>query len=106
MSGGLAKVHRLNSPFATPTVPVKVIPDAEHITPRRPSGGTEAITSYSSSVRDSASVREALKPTAKPQTPREEAEKTNAENWAEMNARWRREAEEADARRYTETVRL
>ena len=83
-NSGLGAVNKLNSPFATPITPVPTQPD---VTPALPSGGTDFVR-YSTSVRDSAAVRQASAPeVAKSKTAQEQA---NDDQWQLLMSGWGR----------------
>jgi hypothetical protein len=91
---GALRVHDIS------ITPVSIQPNVERPLPNAGTGSMEGC--YNSSVRDSAIVRSETSKPQTAQTPRSE----NARVWIELNERRKREAEEFDARRYTETVRL
>jgi hypothetical protein len=97
---GIGEVMKLDSPAFTPTTPAPQIAGASGIVSGTVKSGLVGTVQVGSSVRDCNTIRQETKPTT--QTSRSD----NAQAWLEMHARWKREAEESDARRYTETVRL
>ena len=82
---GFGEVMKLN---ALPVTPVPQIDGADQIVSGRVQGGSCDTIAYTSSVRDSAMIRQETKP--KPLTPRSE----NAQHWIELHRLWAEQAEQ------------